>query len=159
MSQILRPNSDVNTGWSTTSPTRYGAINEVSYNDTNFISTSSIYIVQTCGLSTPTGTPVRGVGTLRWRGKASNTVLTITPAILQGDTVIKQGSAQAQTTSFTTYTLSLTEEEMAEITDWSQLRVKFRSGLMSGVNYYVSWCEFEVPDPAVPAGLEMGMMF
>ena len=163
MSQILRPDSDITTGdlaWTpSTGTTRYGVIDEASYSDTDYISTTAGNREQICGLSNPSETPGAGGGTLRWRGKAGSTGKTITPSILQGTTVIKAGSAQALTTSFAGYTLTLSEAEMASITNWTDLRVRVVSGGGIMETYYVSWCEFEIPDPAPAAGLEMGMMF
>lgn len=163
MSQILRPDSDITTGDSAWTPstgtTRYGVIDEASYSDTDYISTTSRNMEQICGLSNPSATPGAGGGTLRWRGKAGSTGKTITPSILQGTTVIKAGSAVTVTTSFAGYTLTLSEAEMASITDWTNLRVRVVSGNQTGTTFYVSWAEFEVPDPAPSAGLEMGVLF
>lgn len=73
MTQIMRPNSDINSTWDTTGTTRYGVIDEETYDDSDYISVQgenlAIPPTQKCGLSTPLQTPSSGSATLRIRAR------------------------------------------------------------------------------------------
>ena len=162
MSQLLRPISDINSAWTcSTGSNRYACIDEETYSDSDYIYTSGTND-QECKLSEPISSPEAGTGTLRFRGKKSNSIqpLSIGIVIMNGSTIIKS-STFSMTTSYTGKTLSLTEAEMANITDWSDVSVIFYSSAAVSTNKaYVSWVEFEVPDGASNnTGLEMGCLF
>lgn len=61
------------------------------------------------------------------------------------------------TSSMAEYTLELTKAQVASITDWSDLMIRF--GIDAAQMVYVSWAQFEVPDATgnTGPGLEMGM--
>ena len=152
MVQYMRPSSDINSSWYySTGTTRYACIDEVTPSDTDYISGASD-ASQECKLSTPPVIPASGGGILRFRAKGGD-ALTLIPSIRQGLNEIKKGSSVTLSTSYSEYTLSLSSAEMATITNWSDVRVRFTVG--SG-DAYVSWAVLEVPDGV---GLEMGCSF
>lgn len=162
MSQFMRPNSDIAeySLWGpSTGVTCYGCIDEESYSDSDYISVALTNKIQMCGLSTPGDTPGSGGGTLRYRAKAGSSGKVVIVRVYCGGTQIKSVS-QSLTTSYATYTLSLSEAEMANITDWTTVRVYMATDGSFGTRY-VSWVEFEVPDEAasvIGLGLEMGII-
>lgn len=160
MTQYMRPCSDINTQWScSTGSLRYACIDEETYSDTDYIAALMNGDYQECKLSTPANTPNTGTGILRFRAKKSSSGTgSITVSIRVGSTVIKTSSALAMTTSYAEYTVSLTESEMSDITDWTNVRVRFLSTTSSNTNY-VSWAVLEVPNGALSIGLEMGCLF
>lgn len=158
MVQYMRPASDINTGWTcSTGTARYALIDEVTADNYDYISAiTSVY--QECKLSAPADIPSSGECVLKFRASRDSTG-TITPSIRQGSTVIKTGSAVSASTAptFTQYTLTLSAAEMADITDWSDVRVRFSASTSERV--YVTWAVFEVPDKKTALGLEMGCAF
>jgi len=160
MSQILRPISDINSQWTcSTGSLRYACIDEETYSDADYISASVDSWYQECKLSTPTNIPNAGIGILRFRAKKANAnSASITVSIRVGSAVIKTSAALTMTTSYAEYTVSLTESEMSNITDWTDVRVGFLSTTSSSGNY-VSWAVFEIPDAPITVGLEMGCNF
>ena len=156
MVQILRPVSDINNDWyCSTGTDRYALIGEVTPSSTDYIFGGSGFY-QECKLSTP-GIPPSGEGILRFIAKTSGT-MTIIPSIRQGLNAIKTGSSVTPSTSYGEYTLSLSSAEMAKITNWSDVRVRFTEGTGGGVAY-VSRAVLEVPDGGSAMGLEMGCAF
>lgn len=157
MTQYMRPNSDINTGWSTSGANRWSVIDEAVLDNYDYISTAS-NAYQECKLSAPADTPASGGGTLKFVAARDSTG-TITPSIRQGSTVIKAGSAVSPMTvpSFKQYSLTLSAAEMANITDWTDVRVRFTA--VTSANVYVTQAFFEVPDGGSTMGLEMGCAF
>ena len=156
MTQYMRPASDINSGWNcSTGSSRYALIDEVTPSNTDYIYGGAGQY-QECKLSTPV-IPASGGGILRFRAKTSGSS-GIIPSIRQGVNAIKIGSNVTLSTSYREYTLSLSSAEMANITNWSDVRVRFT--LKSGVAVaYVSWAVLEVPDGGSAMGLEMGCSF
>lgn len=154
MTQYMRPSSDIAGNWTGT----YADINEITPDDSDYIRSPLNNQYEEYLLSTPNNEPNNGLGVLRFRGCKENTNTgSITPSIRVGSTVIKTGSSLSMTTSFAEYTLTLSEAEMANITDWTDVRVRFLCTTSS--NYVrVSWAVFEVPDENA-VGLEMGCSF
>jgi len=171
MTQYMRPCSDINEGFECSSgSSRYALIDEEAYNDYDYIygTAPDRYSIswQACLLSTPGATPGSGTGTLRFRAALLGTALCV-GSIWVGDfedgTEIKTKDVSPGS-YFEEFTIPLTEEEMANITNWADVRVVFltywHSKQTSPGTFYVSWAQFEVPDGATAtAGLEMGMMF
>ena len=163
MVQYMRPSSDINAGW-TQYPSgaagRYACINEEVHEFIKIIyAMSNVY--QECKLSTPADTPAPGGGILKWYGyREVATGNLITPSIRRGSTIIKTGNAVAVSINgLTPYTLSLSVAEIANITDWSDVRVRFSvSGYSSG-EIRISQAFLEVPDKKSSIGLEMGCSF
>jgi len=72
--------------------------------------------------------------------------------------VIKTGSEVVLTTSYAEYTLTLSSAEMGNITNWSDVRVRFIATLSSNTAF-VSWAVFEVPDQVSSADISLGCAF
>ena len=165
MVQILRPVSDINTGWEkypSGAAGRYACIDDETYStfDPDFIyAIDNVY--QECKLSAPAGIPASGGGTLRWYGcKEVTTGNLITPSVRCGSTVIKTGSAVGvSNTGFELYSLSLSEAEMANITDWSDVRIRFAVRSYKSLKIGIYMAYLEVPDKKSSIGLEMGCSF
>ena len=162
MSQIMRPISDLNSTWSCSSgSSRYALINEVTPNDSNyiyiFVFDSSVKL-QKCGLQAPAGIPAPGAGEIHWRGMTNPSGYGIKLEIYCGTTAIHSPSYTTMSSSYATYTTTISAEDMAKITDWNNVSV-YISTAYQPMDYRVSWVEFVVPDPQPPAGLEMGMIF
>ena len=156
MVQYMRPVSDITSGLSCSTGTdRYALIDEVTPSSTDYIYGGTGQY-QECKLSTPV-IPASGGGILRFIAKTSETIILV-PSIRQGSNVIKTGSNVTLSTSYGEYTLSLSSAEMANITNWSDVRVRFRGSSGSGIAY-VSWAVLEVPDGGSAMGLEMGCAF
>ena len=165
MVQILRPVSDINTGWSTDpsgAAGRYACIDDETYSTSD---PDAIYamanVYQECKLSAPAETPASGGGALKWYGyREVNTGNLITPSVRCGSTVIKTGSAVGVSIyGFGLYSLSLSEAEMANITDWADVRIRFAVSLYSFQRICICMAYLEVPDKKSPIGLEMGCSF
>ena len=165
MVQILRPVSDINTGWSkdpSGAAGRYACINDETY---SILDQSAIYatanVYQECKLSAPAETPASGGGTLKWYGYREVIIGNlITPSVRCGSTVIKTGSAVGVSNNeYTLYSLSLSEAEMAGITDWSNVRIRFAVSSYSTKSIEICMAYLEVPDKKSSIGLEMGCSF
>lgn len=165
MVQILRPVSDINTGWSTDpsgAAGRYACIDDETYSmsDPDVIyAMANVY--QECKLSVPAETPASGGGTLKWYGHRDVTTGNlITPSVRCGSTVIKTGSAVGVSNNgYGLYSLSLSEAEMANITDWSNVRIRFAVSSYSSQLIEICMAYLEVPDKKSSIGLEMGCSF
>ena len=165
MVQILRPVSDINTGWSkypAGAAGRYACIDDETYSmsDPDIIyAMANVY--QECKLSAPAETPASGGGALKWYGfREEITGNSITPSVRCGSTVIKTGSAVGISTYwYTLYSLSLSEAEMANITDWSNVRIRFAVSSYNSGSIWIRMAYLEVPDKKSSIGLEMGCSF
>ena len=154
MTQYMRPASDINSDWyCSTGTNRSALIDEVTPSSTDYIYGGTGQY-QECKLSKPV-IPASGGGILRFIAKTSETIILV-PSIRQGSNVIKTGSNVTLSTSYGEYTLSLSSAEMANITNWSDVRVRFTEGTGIGVAY-VSWAVLEVPDGGSAMGLAMGL--
>ena len=165
MVQILRPVSDINTGWSTDpsgAAGRYACIDDETYSTSD---PDAIYamanVYQECKLSAPAETPASGGGALKWYGfREEITGNSITPSVRCGSTVIKTGSAVGVSDNwYALYSLSLSEAEMANITDWSNVRIRFAASRYSAQKIRICMAYLEVPDKKSSIGLEMGCSF
>ena len=122
--QLIRPTSDITSGaWSPSTGTDlFAMLDEVSPNDSDFITTTSTSTAEV-GLSTA-GDPAVSTGhIIRYRAKGTGT---LTVSLIQGTTVIAT-NVPSLTTSFQTYTFTLSGAEADSITDYSNLRLRFVS--------------------------------
>ena len=166
MVQILRPSSDINTGWSTNpsgAAGRYACINNKTY---FILDPDAIYAIdnvyQECKLSAPAETPASGGGVLKWYGyREETTGNLITPSVRCGSTIIKIGTAMVVSSNgYKLYSLSLSEAEMANITDWANVRIRFAVSSYSSQRIWICMAYLEVPDKKSSSiGLEMGCSF
>ena len=165
MVQILRPVSDINTGWSkdpSEAAGRYACIDDETYSMSDpdaIYAMASVY--QECKLSAPAGTPTSGGGALKWYGYRDVTAGNlIAPSVRCGSTVIRTGPAVGiSNNGYVLYTLSLSKAEMANITDWSNVSIRFTVSSYSSGQIRVCMAYLEVPDKKSSIGLEMGCSF
>ena len=142
-----------------------GVIRDVLLNKEPIVFQKDIYamasVYQECKLSAPAETPASGGGALKWYGyREVTTGNLITPSVRCGSTVIKTGSAVGVSNNgFTLYSLSLSETEMANITDWSNVRIRFAVSSYSSQSIEICMAYLEVPDKKSSIGLEMGCSF
>ena len=165
MVQILRPVSDINTGWSkdpSGAAGRYACIDDETYSMSD---PDAIYamanVYQECKLSAPAGTPASGVGALIWYGyREVTTGNLITPSVHCGSSVIRTGSATIVSgKQFTLYSLILSKTDMDNITDWSNVSIRFTVSNYSSGQIRICMAYLEVPDKKSSIGLEMGCSF
>lgn len=123
--QLIRPTSDITSGaWTpSTGSTLYGVLDETPYDDVDFITTSSS---STCEVKYNAGTdPVSSTGhIIRYRAKGTNGTLTV--SLYQGTTLIAT-QTPTLTTSYQTFTMTLSSGEANSITDYTDLRLRFVS--------------------------------
>lgn len=156
--QFGRPISDISTGAWTTTPL-YAKIGETTYSDTDYVQSKSfkdlnagstdVFEVKLTTLSTPNA----GTHTIRFRAKyTEGTDLGITCALVQGSTVIASYTPTLSS-SFQTLSFTLTSDEIANITDYTDLRLRFtatNSAKTATARYVqVSWSEIEIPGAPV----------
>lgn len=155
MSQILVPISDVNSGWTCSTGTlRYPLIDEVSYDDADYINTSAVSMYE-AKLTSARIPKNRANHMILVRASASTSERSVGIYLYQGSTAIVSKNFTL-TTSFSTYTYTLTEAEATFITDYTNLRLRIDSG--TGYTKYVSQALLSIPD-SYNVGLEMGCNF
>ncbi len=160
MAQFARPDTDVTlNNWSDDgggNTNIFQAIDEVSFSDTDFVrspnnpASSAFYEP---GLSNPTD-PVSSTGHIvRYRYRKSGSggrTIQIQVALYQGATQIAIGTAHTDISgTFVAGTFTLTGTEADNITDYTDLRLRFVagwSGSGAGRRAHVSWAELEMPD-------------
>ena len=163
--QFARPNGLTGSGgsWSGT----YASINEGTPNDTTYIAspagptTSDYYEVSLSGVQPPDTTS--GL-TFRYRyaksGNDAGKTTNLTVELRQGSTII---ASQARTdipgasgSGWQQASLTLTPAQVAAITDFGDLRLRFNPSTTGGGqarSAEISWAEFQVPAPDDPATL------
>lgn len=152
--QYGRPDSDITqTNWSG----GYGTIDEVTYNDSDYITgSSSANGTAEYGLSNVTDPVSSSTHVVRFRAWQQNNtkVRTLNAYLYQGATLV---SSYPSTITLvkgtpTAYNWTLSSGEADAITNYTDLRVRFVSGGDVGTpapnrsSVYVSWSELEVPD-------------
>lgn len=123
--QLLRPTSDIAAGaWTpSTGSTLYETLDETPYSDTDYILTAS---ASTAEVKFGTGeTPEAGDFIVRYRAK-NNGSGALTVYLYQGAT-LKATHNPTLTSSYQTFTWTLSGGEAASITDFTDLRIKFTS--------------------------------
>ena len=157
MTQYLRPSSDINTGWAcSTGSARYALIDEEEANDSDYIDTSTLNQTQECKLSAGNTPNVRTGHSIKFRGRQTTVTTGINIVLLQGTTTIKTQS-QSFTSSYATYTVNLTEAEANNITNYTDLRLRFICN--AGCETRITWAVFEVPDQVLSTDLCIGCAF
>lgn len=161
MSQFLRAISDIVTTFSKSAGTyRYECVDEESYSDSDYIykarSSAGTYY-QEFGLTVLGTPPSAGTCTCRFRHKSLNgTTINNTATIRVGSSAVKTDSPRGPGTSYGTVSFTF---DASLITNWADVRIRFTGSWDESDTLYVSWCELEVPDAPILAGLEMGMMY
>lgn len=154
--QFARPDADTAAGTWTTAPL-FSKIDETTASEADIISsTTTSGSTCTIGLGNVTDPAVSTGHIVRYRYSKSATggsSPSITVELLQGATVRASSGAVAvaDSTAYTTGTLTLTGTEADAITDYTDLHLRLTmtraGGAARGIN--VSWAEMEVPE-AVP---------
>jgi hypothetical protein len=176
MAQFARPNSDVTvTNWTgtptNTTGNRYTNIDEATPSDTDYCygANNSSTATFEAGLSSLTDPEVHTGHIVRWRyaktaaGSLSGTGGTVnqTVGLYQGTTLIASDTVTTGG-SWTAGSFTLTEGEAANISDYTNLRLRFtQSGSGGGGNARgsaVSWVELEVPDYEAPPSEGSGIV-
>ena len=153
MIQTLEPISDINAVWTCSSGSlRYALIDGIYIDDGNYIYGKST--AQTVKLSTGQLPSVDTKHKITARVKGDSTYITMTIKLLQGTTVIYTVSSIALTTGWVTKSWTVPEANIANITDYSDLRLSFQSS-SSNISAYVSIAYLEIPE-GLSIGLEMG---
>lgn len=161
MSQFLRPSANVT---QTSFTGGYAEIGEATANDVNFAwGANNTAAVLEVALSDPTGTPGGGTTTFRYRIARTNAgfldsagnAVTVTAAVYQGATLIASDTAKTATGTWTQYSFT---PNMAAVTDWTDVRLRFTTSASGGTaanrrGAAISWAEMEVPDAAAVVGL------
>lgn len=163
MSQFLRPDSNI----TTTNIT--GGYNLINEDYATFVATPAagrLYSVNgsnatyECSLSNPATTPNAGTTTVRFMARKFDSALTdpapatgrnvvITCHVYQGTTLIASSSPVTLTGGSTTWTPNEFTPNMAGVTDWNNLRLRFTSSMSgSGATwgFALYWVEMEAPE-------------
>jgi hypothetical protein len=149
MAQTGRPASDITTGSWGTAPL-WSKINEDS--DAVYISTTaaaSTGEVKLGTLSTPIGEG--HVVTIRAYAAGSGAAERLnTWGLYQGSTAIATLNSSITRNSFNAYTITLSSAQIAAITNYTDLRVRFTAAQAAGETLRVSNITFVIPDGAPP---------
>lgn len=123
--QLLRPASDISAGaWTpSTGTTLYGVIDESTPDDNDYMLTTTNSTAEI--KFSPGSTPSAGDITIRYRAKNNGTGA-LTAYLYQGAT-LKATHNPTLTSSYQTFTWTLTSGEASSITDFTDLRVRFTS--------------------------------
>jgi hypothetical protein len=156
MTQYGRPDGDISAGgWTySTGSTLYGTIDEVTPSDTDYDQSANNPSADTfeCSLSSVTDPTDHTNTALKCRVVGQGTG-TFNFQLIQGTTVIASYGVTSWPTlpSYTTYTLNLTTGEAANITDYTDLRVRVIANKTSGGLAFCActWSEFSCPDAGV----------
>ena len=147
MVQYARPDSDVVVGSWTIAPL-FSKIDEVVADDADFIraTTNTLCEIGLSNISDPTSSDDH---TIRIRAKKIGTgIATVGANLVQGASLIASYTIQA-TTVYATYPYALLAAEADAISDYTNLRFEFNSGIIPpATEVDISWAEFEVPDVA-----------
>jgi hypothetical protein len=160
MAQSIRPDGDISTGTWTTTPL-WSKIEEVTPSDADFVQSANDPANDTfeVSLDNPGGDPDTGTGTVRIRaskgqsGGGSPGTINLTVALYEGATVRQSATAIGSNipVGFAEYTATITSGNMATVTDWTDVRLRFDADKASGAR--TSWAElshavFEIPNAA-----------
>jgi len=122
--QLIRPTSDISSGaWTpSTGSDLFSMLDETVADDNDYIVTTSTSTAEV-GLSSASDPAVSTGHIIRYRAKGTGT---LTVKLMQGATTIAT-HVPTLTTSFQTFTFTLSGAEADSITDYSNLRLQFVS--------------------------------
>lgn len=148
MAQYLRPSSDITIGVWTPTPL-YQQIDEITPNDGDSINAGKNATGATFEVLLTSGNdPNLNTGhIIRIRVSDDKNNATSDVYLYQGTTLIATIPTVSHTTTYTTHTYTLTGTEADSITDYTNLRLRVVSNSTAAGTPYVSWAEFEIPDP------------
>jgi hypothetical protein len=161
MAQYLRPEADITT--TGIAGGTYASIDETSATDTpagtEFVyGSENVAVTYEVRLSDATDPAVHTGHTFRYRivsldgtTPSVSAAVYCTASLYQGSTLIKADTQKTTTDSWVTYTLTLAESEADDITDYTDLRLRFVSPASGGSAAArralgISWAEMEVPN-------------
>ena len=167
MSQFLRPEADITT--TGIAGGTYAAIDETSAVDTpagtEFVyGTEDVAVTYEVRLSDAIDPGVHTGHIFRYRivslndtTPSTSAVVYCTASLYQGTTLIKADTQKTTTATWTTYSLTLSEAEAGNITNYTDLRLRFVSAASGGSAAArralgISWAEMEVPDSSMVTG-------
>lgn len=156
MTQYARPDSDISTGSWTSTPL-YQSIDEETASDADYIQSTTNSDTCEIGLSTVTDPSSSSNHIIKYRArKAGQGGLTV--YLFDGTTQIASHTPTL-TTVFADYSYTLTSGEADNISDYSDLRLKFTCsvGLFGGSG--VSWADFEIPDAGASSASDNQISF
>lgn len=170
MTQYARPDNDI-TRTNVNSGT-YTDVDEVTASDSDYLyGTNNTAVTYECSLQNPTDPNIHTGHTIRYRvvktysGTPSGTGSTtyVTAYLYQGGTLIATDTQRTLDGTWTQYDWTISEAEAANITDYSDLRVRFYSPASGGSvsnrrSVGLSWVVVEVPDVILQVDCQPGIL-
>ena len=162
MTQYARPDADISDGdWlnqSDSNTNLYASIDESSASDSDYIKATDegygsgsdiVCIIGLSDINTPDGDADHKIK-YRASDDTGSGAMSLKVELLEGSTVRKTNTNRRLTSSLATYTINLTTSEASNISDYTNLRLRFTAndGSGSGTTCTVSWAEFQAPDEA-----------
>jgi hypothetical protein len=146
--QLVYPTSDISAGSWTTAPL-WSKIDEEPYSDTDYVACASVAAPSafTVALGDPADDPVIHTGHVldfRYRRSGSGGIV-MTVELLQGASVIATSGNLSPSTAFIDGQITLTEGEAANITDYTDLRVRGTLVSSAGSAAVISWVRLTIP--------------
>jgi hypothetical protein len=120
-STMLRPDGDLNTTWTTTTTSRWDAINEAIVDEADYIVGGSTAQTGTLSPGVDPGVNTAHILNVSWR-RAPSITTTLTAQLLQGALVIATAVFTATSDGRIDSTYTLTTTEAGNITDYTDLR-------------------------------------
>ena len=162
MAQTARPDADISDGdWvnqSGNNTNLFASIDESTASDSDYIvATDSGMgmgsdIVTIIGLEDMDEPDGNASHTIKYRATEDSgmSAMSLKVELLEGSTSRKSVTNSSLGGSFTTYTINLSEAEAGNISDYTNLRLRFTAndGMGMGNSCKVSWAEFSAPDAA-----------
>lgn len=148
--QFARPDSDVTVGPFTPTPL-WQQLDDNDNADT--VSAASSTASQTFEVGTSNVTdPLASTGHVLRASlkKVGSNAQNVTVTLVQGTTTVAAMQVNGVTTSFVTYSYSLTATEADSITDYTDLRIRVNKNAGAKNQLVVGWVELEVPDAGPP---------
>ena len=162
MTQYARPDADISDGdWlnqSDSNTNLYASIDESSASDSDYIKATDegygsgsdiVCIIGLSEINTPDGDADHKIK-YRASDDTGSGAMSLKVELLEGSTVRKTNTNSSLTSSLATYTINLTTSEASNISDYTNLRLRFTANDSSGsgATCTVSWAEFQAPDAA-----------
>lgn len=151
MAQFARPDSDVSGAWDgTTGSNYYTEIDDATPVESSYINEDDGSTVEV-GLSNVTDPAIHTGHTVRvWAYRSSNKANTLTAALFQGGTQIATNGGVTVTNGSPSqaYSFNLSEAEAANISDYTDLRLKLTAIGTNPTDVFVVNAELEVPTAA-----------
>ena len=165
MAQTARPDADISDGnWvnqAGNNTNLFASIDESTASDSDYIIATDegmgfgSDIVTIIGLEDMDEPDGNASHTIKYRATESSgmSAMSLKVELLEGSTSRKSVTNSSLGGSFVTYTINLSEGEAGNISDYTNLRLRFTAndGMGMGSACKVSWAEFSAPDAAASA--------